>query len=64
MEKLIQNNFYCYSLRLYHFLSAFGERCTASKINSVSGCRYWVFVKSKRVDQIIELYNKTKHTFN
>lgn len=55
-------NFYCYSLRLYHFLSAFGEVCYASKLNSVSHNRYWVFKKSDRVDKIIELYDKVKHT--
>lgn len=53
--------YYCYSLRLFHFLSAFSEKCYASKINSVSKTRYWVFKKSERLDKIIELYNKTKH---
>lgn len=55
-------NFYCYSLRLYHFLCAFGEICTASKINAVSKNRYWVFRKSKRLDDIINLYNEVKYS--
>ena len=54
-------NFYCYSLRLYHFLSAFGEVCCTSKINSTSQNRYWVFQKSERLDNIIKLYNEVKH---
>lgn len=54
-------NFYCYSLRLYHFLSAFGETCYVSKVNAVSKNRYWVFRKSGRLDEIIQLYNEVKH---
>ena len=60
MEKR-NENFYCYSLRLFHFLSAFGERCYISKINSSSKNRYWVFRKSERLDEIIKLYNEVKH---
>lgn len=58
------DNFYCYSLRLYHFLSAFGEACHMSKINSVSKNRYWVFRKSDRLDRIIALYNEVKHNIS
>lgn len=54
-------NFYCYSLRLYHFLSAFGETCYISKVNAASKNRYWVFRKSGRLDKIIKLYNEVKH---
>lgn len=54
-------NFYCYSLRLFHFLSAFSEKCYISKINAQSGNRYWVFKKSERLDEIIKLYNEVKH---
>lgn len=60
-----QNNvFYCYSLRLFHFLSAFNQKCLASKINQASKKRYWVFNKSEQLDKIIELYNKTKYEFS
>ena len=58
------NNFYCYSLRLFHYLCAFNERCYASKINKVSGNRYWVFHKSDRLDKIINSYNEMKHSFS
>ena len=56
------NNFYCYSLNLYHFLRAFGERCKASRENSLTGNRYWIFSKSERLDKVINLYNEVKHT--
>lgn len=59
-----QDNFYCYSLRLFHFICAFGEKCYASKINARSSKRYWVFKKSKRLDKIIEFYNEIKHNFS
>ena len=56
------NTFYCYSLRLFHYISAFGEKCYGSKINSLSKKRYWVFNKSERLDRIIESYNTVKHS--
>lgn len=56
--------FYCYSLRLFHFLNAFGEKCYVSKINQLSGKRYWIFKKSERLDRIIESYNNIKHDFS
>ena len=57
-------NFYCYSLRLFHYLNAFDEKCSASRISKTSGNRYWVFKKSDRLDKIIQSYNATKHNFN
>lgn len=62
----MQNNdiFYCYSLRLYHFISAFGEKCYGSSVNKVSGNRYWMFKKSERLDKVINAYNGMKHTFD
>lgn len=61
MEK---DNFYCYSLRLFHYICAFNEKCYASKVNSSSGSRYWVFKKSPRLDEIIKSYNEAKHKFS
>lgn len=57
-----KDNFYCYSLKLYHFIMSFDEKCYTSKINSQSGKRYWVFKKSKRLDDIIDKYNDVKHS--
>lgn len=59
-----KDNFYCYSLRLFHYISAFGEKCYASKKNTLSGKRYWVFKKSDRLDRIIDSYNSVKHKFS
>ena len=56
-------NFYCYSLKLFHFLSAFSEKCYISKINKVSNTRYWVFRKSERLDNLIDVYNNVKHRY-
>ena len=58
-----KENFYCYSLKLFHYISAFGEKCYTSRINTVSGKRYWVFKKSNRLDEIINSYNAVKHKF-
>lgn len=58
-----ENMFYCYSLKLFHYLSAFGEKCYSSKINSKSKSRYWVFKKSERLDAIIRSYNAVKYSF-
>jgi len=59
-----ENYFYCYSLRLFHYISAFGEKCCASKINTRSKTRYWVFRKSERLDRIIDSYNHVKYSFS
>lgn len=56
------NTFYCYSLRLFHYISAFGEKCLGSKINARSKKRYWVFEKSERLDKIIKHYNAAKYS--
>ena len=60
----MDNVFYCYSIKLFHFISAFGEQCYASKINELTNKRYWVFKKSKRLDDIIHFYNEIKHKFS
>ena len=57
-------SFFCYSLKLYHFICAFGEKCCGSSVNRNSGSRYWVFKKSKRLDEIICSFNEMKHKFD
>ena len=56
------DTFYCYSLRLFHYISAFSEKCYGSKINAQSQKRYWIFKKSERLDKIIESYNAVKYS--
>ena len=57
-------NFFCYSFRLFHFLTAFDEKCIASNLSTTTGKRYWVFRKSEHLDRVIEFYNEVKHKFN
>ncbi len=56
-------NYYCYSFRLYHFLRAFSEKCMDSQIHQKTQRRYWVFHKSERLDRLIAAYNSMKHDF-
>ena len=58
-----KEKFYCYSWRLFHYLSAFSEKCYDSKISTTSGNRYWVFAKSDRLYKLIQSYNENKHKF-
>lgn len=55
--------YYCYSLRLYHFLVSFREKCYSTNHNKNTGKRYWTFKKSQRVDSLIALYNELKHKY-
>lgn len=64
MENGSTNYFYCYSLRLYHFICAFNGKCKGSSVNKVSGNRYWTFEKSAELDEVIILYNQLKHSRN
>ena len=58
------NKFYCYSKRMYHFLSFFGFRYVSIGTNQNTSQRYWVYDKSQRLDFAIETYNSLKHQFN
>jgi hypothetical protein len=58
------NNFYCYSKRMYHFLSFLGIRYNSIGENSNTKQRYWVYDKSQKLDLAIEQYNSLKHNFN
>lgn len=62
-NNLTDNNFFCYSCRLFHFLKSFDEKCYISKINKKSNTRYWVFHKSERLDNLINLYNSIKEKY-
>lgn len=54
--------FYCYSMRMSHFIRAFGVKYLNIGFNAKSKMKYYVFEKSERLDKIIELYNKVKHS--
>ena len=53
--------FYCYSMRMSHFIRAFGIKYVDVGFNAKSGTKYYVFNKSEKLDKIIELYNSVKH---
>lgn len=54
--------FYCYSTKLSHFIRAFDIKYVCIGFNKKSETKYHVFEKSKKLDKVIELYNKIKHT--
>ena len=61
----MENNiFYCYSDRLYHFLSALGFRYESVGVNNNTNKKYRVYNKSEQLDSAIELYNSIKHKYN
>lgn len=57
----MDKNFYCYSNKMRHFIQSFGIPFTSIGINKNTNTRYWVFVKSERMDKVIQLYNSVKH---
>lgn len=60
-ENKENNLFYCYSNRLALFLRSFRFRYINSSVNKNSNTKYWVFEKSDKLDEAIQLYNEVKH---
>ena len=58
---MLRKNFFCYSKRMFHFLSFMNLRYISVGINKNSNQKYWVYKKSKDLDQAIELYNSLKY---
>ncbi len=54
--------FYSYSIRLSHFIRAVDIKYINIGFNAKSGQKYYVFEKSEKLDRVIELYNKVKHS--
>ena len=54
--------FYCYSRRMSHFIRAFNIRYIDVGFNAKSKTKYYTFEKSEKLDRVIELYNRVKHT--
>ena len=54
--------FYSYSIRLSHFIRAFDIKYVSVGFNAKSGTKYYVFEKSEKLDKVIALYNKVKHS--
>lgn len=53
--------FYCYSPRLMFFIKSFRIPYVRFGVNKNTNQKYFVFEKSKRLDDVIELYKKVKH---
>ena len=56
--------FYCYSDRLFCWLKALRFRYEHRGLNPNTNKTFWVYAKSAKLDEAIELYNATKHKFN
>ena len=54
--------FYCYSRRMSHFIRAFNISYIDVGFNAKSKTKYYTFEKSEKLDKVIELYNRVKHT--
>ena len=53
----MNNNFYCYSKKLSHFIRAFDVPYIDIGIHPTTKVKYYIFTKSERLDKIIALYN-------
>ena len=54
--------FYCYSMKMSHFIRAFNIKYIDVGFNAKSKTKYYIFEKSEKLDKVIELYNSVKHT--
>ena len=54
--------FYCYSMRMSHFIRAFNIKYIDVGFNAKSKTKYYIFEKSEKLDKVIELSNSVKHT--
>ena len=59
----MDNKFYCYSKRLAYFIRSFNVKYLSAGTNKNSNTKYYIFEKSDRLDKIIQLYNKVKHSY-
>lgn len=58
------NSFFCYSTRLYHFLTSLRFKYTSIGVNKNTNKKYWVYEKSELLDSAIVLYNSIKYDYN
>lgn len=55
--------FYCYSKRMAYFIRSYNIKYVNVGINKRTNTKYYVFPKSKRLDEIIAFYNEVKYKF-
>lgn len=59
----MNNNFYCYSKKLSHFIRAFDVSYIDICVHPTTKVKYYIFPKSERLDRIIALYNEIKYKY-
>lgn len=59
----MNNNFYCYSKKLSHFIRAFDVSYIDIGVHPTTKVKYYIFPKSERLDRIIALYNEIKYKY-
>jgi len=56
----VGNYFYCYSNRMKNFIKSMGIDYIKKEIHPKTNRVYFIFKKSSRLDQIIQLWNSIK----
>jgi len=56
----LKNYYFCYSRRLSYFVRAFSIPYVRIGTNWRTGCKYYVFPKSEKLDAVIQLWNSVK----
>lgn len=54
------NEFYCYSITLFHFLKANGIRYKYTTLHKRTGKRMWVFTKDDVLNGLLDEYDARK----
>lgn len=57
----MNNIFFCYSKRLQFFLRAMKEEYISVGVNQKTNTKYWTFIKSERLDELIKMWNVIKN---
>lgn len=52
--------FYCYSVKMYHFLQAMGLKYLREGVNKRTNTKYYIYKKSQRLDDLISEWNLMK----
>lgn len=55
-----KNIFYCYSFRLAYFIKSQGINYLFKSRNRNNNLLFYAFLKSKELDQVINMWNKLK----
>lgn len=56
----MNNLYYCYSTKLKDFLYENGLSFISTDIHRVTGKKYWVFLRGRMLDLLLDEYSKIK----